>query len=139
MTNKFSSNSLKRLAECHPKLQMLFHEVIKHYDCTILCGYRTKEEQDEAVRLNRSKVSWPNSKHNKTPSLAIDVVPYPVDWDNTDRFFHFAGFVSGIAKIMSIPIRWGGDFNNDLNFKNDGFIDMPHIELILEENDNANT
>lgn len=131
--NKFSSLSKVRLQSCHPKLQLLFSEVIKHYDCTILCGHRTKDEQDEVLRLGKSKVAWPSSKHNAFPSLAIDIVPYPVDWEDTARFYHFAGFVLGLSKLMNIPIRWGGDFSMDLNFKNESFIDMPHFELIKED------
>ena len=125
----FSKSSLAKLETCHSDLQKLFKEVIKHYDCTVVCGHRGKEEQDEAVRSGHSKLNWPNSKHNQRLSLAADVVPYPVDWNDTKRFMHFAGFVMGIASQMGIKIRWGGDFNQDLNFKNDRFLDYPHFEL----------
>ena len=125
----FSKSSLAKLETCHSDLQKLFKEVIKHYDCTVVCGHRGKEEQDEAVRSGHSKLNWPNSKHNQLLSLAADVVPYPVDWNDTKRFMHFAGFVMGIASQMGIKIRWGGDFNQDLNFKNDRFLDYPHFEL----------
>lgn len=127
---KFSASSQSKLATCHPDLQKLFNEVIKHYDCTIVCGYRSEEEQEEARRKGNSKLSYPDSKHNQTPSLAADVVPYPIDWQDTKRFFHFAGFVLGVAKSLNIDIRWGGDFSSDLNFKNDSFVDMPHFELV---------
>lgn len=125
----FSKSSKAKLETCHSDLQKIFNEVIKHYDCTVVCGHRGKEDQDEAVRSGHSKLSWPNSKHNQLLSLAADVVPYPVDWNDTKRFMHFAGFVMGIASQMGIKIRWGGDFNQDLNFKNDRFLDYPHFEL----------
>ena len=127
-----SKKSLERLGECDERIQKIIHEVIKHYDCTVTCGYRGKEEQEQAVREGKSKVHFPNSKHNTLPSKAIDVIPYPVDWNDTKRFMHFAGFVQGIAVSMGIKIRWGGDFNGDLNFKNDSFVDMPHFELVGE-------
>lgn len=126
----FSKTSLDRLATCHPDLQRLFNEVVKHYDCAILCGHRTQEEQDKAVEGGFSKTPFPTSKHNKSPSLAIDAAPYPIDWNNRERFVHFAGFVQGMAKSLGIKIRWGGDFNQDLNFKNDSFFDAPHFELM---------
>jgi peptidoglycan L-alanyl-D-glutamate endopeptidase CwlK len=132
----FSTQSQARLRECHEKLQLLFREVVKHYDCTILCGHRNEADQKEALRAGRSKLDWPKSKHNSMPSLAVDAVPYPIDWNDIKRFYHFAGFVMGLAKVMGIHIRWGGDFNSDLNFKNDNFIDLPHFELV-EEKHNA--
>jgi hypothetical protein len=126
---KFNDRSLQRLQECDKDLQIIFEEVIKNYDCTILCGHRGKEDQDEAVRTGKSKLSFPNSKHNSTPSRAIDVVPYPIDWNDKARFYHFAGYVCSLANSLGIKIRWGGDWNGDLNFKNDSFVDMPHFQL----------
>ena len=52
-------------------------------------------------------MQYPNSKHNKLPSKAVDVAPYPIDWNDPDRFYHFAGYVRGIAEGMGIKIRWG--------------------------------
>lgn len=127
---KLSETSNKRLQTCHPDLQKLFNEVIKHYDCTVICGVRGKEEQDEAVRLGKSKLTFPNSKHNSSPSMAVDVVPFPIDWNDATRFYHFAGFVKAIAISLGIKIRWGGDWNGDHEFKNEKFKDLPHFELI---------
>ena len=45
---EFSQKSLNKLNQCHPDLQRLFLEVIKEHDCTIIEGYRTKEDQDIA-------------------------------------------------------------------------------------------
>ena len=126
---QFSGKSLERLKTCHPDLQRLFTEVIKHYDCTVTCGHRGKDEQDEAVRTGASKLAWPNSKHNQLPSIAIDVVPFPIDWNDTSRFYHFAGFVLATAKQLGIEIRWGGDWNSDLKFRDEKFKDLPHYEL----------
>lgn len=128
--SNFSQKSVERLSQCHPELQRLFNEVIKDYDCTITCGHRGKEEQDEAVRTGHSKVSFPNSKHNSLPSQAVDVVPFPVDWNDLTRFYHFAGFVLATAKKLGIKIRWGGDWNGDLKFKEEKFKDLPHWEIV---------
>lgn len=130
---KFGKKSEERLATCHVDLQRLFNEVIKHYDCTVLCGHRGKDEQDEAIRSGVSKLAWPNSKHNSLPSKAIDVVPFPIDWNNRERFLHFVGFVLGISKQLGIKIRCGADFNGDLNFKNDSLFDAPHFELVGDD------
>lgn len=126
----FGKSSKSRLATCHPKLQELFNEVVKNYDCSILQGTRTKEEQDEFFSTGRSKVQYPNSKHNKTPSMAVDVAPYPIDWNNTNRFYHFAGYVNGVADSMGITIRFGGDWDSDKDFSDQTFNDLPHFEIL---------
>lgn len=128
---KYSDISKQRLATCHPDLQKIFNEVIKHYDCVIICGHRGEKEQNEAYAKGFSKLKWPNGNHNKNPSRAVDALPYPIDWNNKDSHLHFAGFVMGVASAMGIKIRWGGDFNQDKNFKNDSFIDRPHFELVV--------
>lgn len=129
---KFSLISQNKLNTCHPDLQTLFNEVIKYYDCSIICGHRNELEQNEAFRTGRSKLKFPNSKHNQVPSLAVDVVPYPVDWNDHKRFYHFAGFVLGLAHTLNIKIRWGGDWDSDLQFKDEKFLDLPHFELVGE-------
>lgn len=131
--SSFSEKSKQRLSTCHPDLQRLFQEVIKHYDCTVVCGHRGKDEQDEAVRTGQSKLAWPYSKHNSLPSKAIDVVPFPIDWTDTSRFYHFGGFVLAVAMNLGIKIRWGGDWNGNLQFRDEKFKDLPHFELVEEK------
>lgn len=128
----FSSSSRNKLNTCDPRIVEIMEEVIKHYDCTILEGKRSKEVQDECFRTGNSRVEWPNSKHNCPNgglSLAIDVVPYPIDWNDTDRFYHFGGFVNGIATSMGYKIRWGFDWDMDNDFKDQTFMDGAHFEL----------
>ena len=126
----FSHKSLTNLATCHDDLQILFQEIIKCYDCTVIQGWRSNEEQNEYFRAGRSKLRGGQSKHNASPSLAVDVVPYPIDWNDYKRFYHFSGIVKGIASSLKIPIRWGGDWDNDNNFKDQTFHDLPHFELL---------
>jgi len=125
----FSSRSKKQLETCDSRLQDLFNEVIKHYDCTILEGHRDEATQNEYYRTGRSKLKYPNGKHNTLPSKAVDVAPYPIDWEDMDRFYHFGGFVLGMAASMGIKLRWGGDWDGDKSFKDQTFHDMPHFEL----------
>jgi len=118
---KFSNRSQKRLSTCEQPLQDLFNEVIKHIDCTVLDGYRDKERQNKVFNEGKSKARFPQSRHNTYPSQAIDVIPYPVDWEDINRFYEFAGIVQGIASQMNIKIKWGGNFKN--------FFDGPHYQL----------
>lgn len=127
---KYSERSLRRLNDVHPKLQKLFNEVILHFDNTIITGHRTKEYQTDVYNKGLSKVAFPNSKHNSLPSNAIDVVPYPIDWQDTDRIYLFAGYVLATAEALNIKIRWGGDWDSDLQLKDQTFNDLIHFELL---------
>jgi len=127
---KFGKSSSERLFTCHPDIQRLFNEVIKYYDCSVTCGHRSKEDQDKAFNEKKSKVQWPNSKHNSMPSVAADVVPYPIDWDDTRRFYMFVGIVRGVAAMMGIKIRCGADWDGDMEVKDQNFHDLPHFELV---------
>lgn len=129
MSYKFSKSSMKQLGSCHPQLQWFFDEVIKHYDCTIIEGHRGEERQNELYRTGQSKVEYPNSKHNSHPSMAVDVAPYPIDWNDTKRFYHFAGFVLGLAAEFGVDIRWGGDWDSDNDLNDQTFMDLVHFEL----------
>ncbi len=126
----FSVKSLEKLDTCHPDLARLFEEVVKNYDCQVLCGHRGQSEQEAALREGRSKTPWPRSKHNFVPSLAVDVSPYPVDWNNSKSFYHFGGYVKRVAEELGIKIRWGGDWDGDFDLKDQNFFDLPHFELV---------
>lgn len=130
---RFGKKSQDNLDTCHPDLQKLLNEVIKGFDCSVLCGHRGKDEQNEAFRLNQSTLQWPDSKHNDAISTAVDVVPYPIDWENLKRFYMFGGYVLGIAEQMGIDIRWGGDWDQDTFIKDQNFNDLPHFELVIKK------
>lgn len=125
----FGKSSLDKLATCDPRLQKVFNEVIKHFDCTVIEGHRGEAAQNKAFAEGKSKLKYPQGKHNKTPSLAADVLPYPIDWNDTNRMRYFAGFVVGIAATMGIKLRWGGDWNQNTELKDNSFNDLPHFEI----------
>ena len=109
----------------------LFSVVVKRFDCSVLCGYRARAEQNDLYRRGRSRLKYPNSRHNHKPSLAVDVAPYPLDWSDRERFCLFAGYVLGAADRMGIPIRWGGDWDKNTLLSDNRFDDLPHFELDL--------
>ena len=126
----YSPRSRARLETCNPRLQSVFNEVILHTDCTILAGRRSEAEQNEAFDTGRSQLRYPESKHNKAPSLAVDVAPFPIDWENRERFLLFAGFVKGVAAAIGIRLRLGADWDGDGDTRDQRFHDVPHFELI---------
>lgn len=141
---KYSSTSKNRLRTAHHDLQIIFEEVIRYFDCTIVEGHRTVERQQKLYASGRdepgpilTKVDGIKikSKHNYDPSLAIDAVPYPIDWQDHKRMYYFAGFVMATAKRLKAEgrikndIRWGGDWDGDTEVNDQTFMDLPHFEI----------
>ena len=132
---QFSVRSKKRLKQCDPRLQKILNHAIKEVDFTILCGHRNEEDQNEAYRTGKSTKRWPQSKHNKKPSLAVDVAPWfgpqvKIDWDDLLAFARLAGYFEAIADHLGIRIRWGADWNENGRSRDERFIDAGHFELI---------
>ena len=126
---KFGKRSKERLSTCDERLQKVFNEVIKYIDCTVLEGYRGQERQDKLFDEGKTKVKYPSGRHNANPSRAVDITPYPVDWDDRERQTLFAGFVIGTARAMGITLRWGGDWDMDFKVMDNRFDDFPHFEV----------
>ncbi len=120
MSYKFSKRSIKNLETCSGSIQDLLNEAIKYYDFTVLCGFRDKKAQNDAYEKGYSKLRFPHSRHNKYPSNAVDVVPYPIDWDDTKRFLELNRIIMKCADELDIKIDWG--------FNLWGW-DMPHYQL----------
>ena len=125
----FGRKSKERLNTCDSNLQKVFNEVIKHVDCSVLEGHREKDRQNKLFEEGKTKVKYPNGRHNRQPSSAVDVTPYPVDWKDRERQTLFAGFVIGVASQMGINLRWGGDWDQDFQVVDNRFDDFPHFEL----------
>ena len=131
---KFSKSSKRKLETCDIRLQEIFNEVVKTWDCTIVCGYRGEHDQNQAYHDDRSKLKFPQSKHNSLPSIAVDVVPYysnvGIDWNDLGGFYMFAGYVMRVAEQMGYKIRYGGDWNGNKRTADQTFNDLPHFELL---------
>lgn len=130
---EFGESSDQQLATLHPKLQVLLSEAIKYYDFTVLEGFRGEEKQNLAFAQGKSKVRWPEGKHNKQPSEAVDLAPYPIDWDSKVsslmRFGILAGVIKTCAEKLGIKVRWGGDWNRNFDPRDETFHDWGHFEL----------
>lgn len=127
----FGTTSRERLDTCHDDLSRLFERVVQIVDCKILEGHRNQLRQQQMFDEGKSKVVWPYSKHNQSPSMAVDVAPWPIPtgW-HPHGFIHLAGVVRGIAAEMGIKIRWGGDWDGDFNLMDQTFNDLVHFELM---------
>ncbi|MBN2747497.1 MAG: hypothetical protein JXR34_12285 [Bacteroidales bacterium] len=149
----YSQKSQHLLATAHLDLQIVFNEVIKTWDCTVLYGHRSQKEQFELFKNGREwdglvwketgvtvtdKDGYQNkSDHNYIPSRAVDVVPYPIDWKDTKRMIRFIGFVQGVAARLKAEGRIthdiisGADWDNDTYMTDHQFTDLPHFFIKL--------
>lgn len=125
----FGTTSAGRLATCHKDLQTVMNHAIEHGpDFSILCGHRSKEDQNKAFEEGKSQLKWPQSRHNTDPSEAVDLAPYPIDWDDQNRFRVLAGYLQGVADVLysngeiSHRLRWGGDWDKDTRKRTSGFV-----------------
>ena len=133
---EFSKISLERLDTCHQDLQLIFSEVVRLFDCSILEGHRGHDRQTMLFQKGNSQVEWPDSKHNAMPSMAADVTPYPIVWEDDGRFYFFAGWVFCVAaKLLeegkiTHKLRYGGDWDADTYTDDQDFNDLVHFELV---------
>ena len=94
-------------------------------DVTVIEGLRSAERQEELLAKGATKVKY--SKHME--GKAVDIAPYPIDWNDRERFHYMGGMVRGIAKALNLDIRWGGDWDSDGEVKDNKFDDLVHIEI----------
>lgn len=120
----------------HPTLQRLVDEVRELFPVILVCGFRDREKQDMLYEAGKTKVKWPDSKHNTTDhrgkpkSKAVDMYPSPINWGDRKRMTFLAGVTLGIAHCRRTRIRWGGDWDRDTELLDNVFDDPGHYELI---------
>ena len=122
---KFGKRSKKRLKGVDAKLVNVANELVKLMDVTVLEGLRSQERQDELVAQGKSKTRF--GKH--VQGKALDLAPYPIDWEDRERFHYMGGLARGIGHSLGIKIRWGGDWYSDGEIKDNNFDDLVHIEI----------
>ena len=121
-------------------LRLVFHEALAMglIDIAGIEGRRVKARQNRLFAINKSKVQWPNSKHNvlKPDDLAhaFDIAPY-VNGKISDNWYHcifLAGIIQTCGKKLGIPIRWGGNWDQDGEpITDQDFQDLWHYEEVL--------
>ena len=121
----FGKRSKERLKGVNPKLVNVINQLIKIMDVTVIEGLRSQERQDELVAKGASKTKY--SKHIE--GKAVDLAPYPIDWEDRERFHYMGGMVRGIGQQLNVNIRWGGDWDSDGEIKDNNFDDLVHVEI----------
>ena len=119
---QFSSISAARLATCDQRLQDLLNKLILTEDFAVICGHRDQAAQDQAFHDGFSKLQWPNGPHNSLPSLAVDLMPCPIDWNDAAGIRAFAEKVKAAAVEAGLDLDYGGDWTH-------GFVDNDHYQV----------
>ena len=128
-----SKRDIEKLETVDPRLADIVSEVARFFSLFVVCGFRDKEAQNEAYESGNSGLKWPDSKHNKQPSLAVDLAPRPLDWDDKDRFLLLAGAVIGVAGSKGYRLKWGGNWKGWPRKYDNGApnSDLGHFELVV--------
>ncbi|MHA2350719.1 MAG: M15 family metallopeptidase [Candidatus Thorarchaeota archaeon] len=126
----FGKKSYKVYETLDPRLQDVVNLAIKIMDFSLLSGYRGKAEQDRYFKMGTSLKQFPESKHNRHPSIAVDLAPYPIDWTDTQRFYVLAGVMLACALVCKVKLRWGGDWDSDGDLQDQSFQDLGHFEIV---------
>lgn len=142
--NSFSSRSMAHYDKLHTDLRRVCDEIIKYRDCSIIDSYRGPVEQQAAFDKGLSRAKPGQSKHNDLPSRAMHLIPFPIprppdpkspefaqqvqaEWR---EYAFFAGLVLGVAAMLGIRLRWGGDWNENGQTVDNHFNDLHHYELM---------
>jgi len=122
---RFGRKSKERLKGVDAKLVNVANELIKLMDVTVIEGLRSQERQNELVAQGKSKTKF--GKH--VDGKALDLAPYPIDWEDRERFHYMGGLVRGIGHSLGVSVRWGGDWDSDGEIKDNSFDDLVHVEI----------
>ena len=122
---RFGRRSKKRLKGVNVKLVNVLNELIKIMDVTIIEGLRSKERQEQLLAQGKTKTRY--SKHIE--GNAVDLAPYPIDWEDRERLHYMGGMIRGIGKQLGVNIRWGGDWDSDGEIADNNFDDLVHVEI----------
>lgn len=129
---KYWSKSKENFDSLHPILKDVVLFVLDHMDIEVFYGYRTQAEQNKLFGEKKSKVTYPHSKHNKSPSQAMDLQIYEdgkATWD-TEKYKQLYHLVMFYALNNELNIRWGGNWDGDNTILDDqSFDDLMHFEI----------
>lgn len=127
--NKYGTRSKQVRSELTPTLRIIFDTVLERMDHSLVCGFRPENEQNMAFAAGASKLRWPNSKHNRKPSPAVDADPYPLKKGaaGKEQSIYFAGYVQGVSDIL---FKLGETRRRTRNLGNTSLGDWRHTEEV---------
>ena len=131
---KLGKTSLARLKGVDETLVNVVKRAIEisEVDFTVLEGVRTLERQRELYAQGRTApgkiVTW-TMKSRHIEGKAVDLVPYPLDWNDLEKFNKIKDAMFQAAREQDVNLRWGADWDGDGKYREKGEYDSPHFEL----------
>ena len=124
MTYKLGIKSLSKLNGVHPDLVKVVKRAIElsSQDFSVLYGVRTAEEQNSIYQQGRTKpgkiVTYKDGYSKKSNhqvrgdglGYAVDLIPYPVDWNDWGKFESIDSAIQEAANELGIVVQWGGNW-----------------------------
>ncbi|MBJ7446866.1 MAG: M15 family metallopeptidase [Brevundimonas sp.] len=157
MPYALGAQSRARLKGVHPQLVRVVERAIEisPQDFLVLEGVRTPQRQRQLYGQGRTrqelaragvdvslakpsegKVTWTLISNHFVKAdgygHAVDLAPYPVDWEGPTRFPKFDAIAKAMfqaARELGIGLRWGADWDRDGKPRERGETDSPHFEL----------
>lgn len=122
----FGEKSRQRRIGVHPALVAVSDRALSYgvMDMTVLHlgGARTLDQQKDLVQKGASKTM--KSRHliqSDGYGHALDLAPYPVDWNDIDRFMMMGSLMFRAAAQEGVILTWGGHWPS--------FKDYPHFQF----------
>ena len=131
---KLGKTSLARLQGVDETLVNVVKRAIEisEVDFSVLEGVRTLERQRELYAQGRTApgkiVTW-TMKSRHIEGKAVDLVPYPLDWNDLEKFNKIKDAMFQAARELDVNLRWGADWDGDGNYREKGEYDSPHFEI----------
>ncbi len=134
MSRSWGKRSLVVRATLDSRLKRVVDRILNEVsDVSLTSGHRGEEEQNELFHQKKSKLEYPQSKHNSYPSLAIDLQPYPYPGSRY-KLWGALGYIAGRALAIGLEeglvLRWGGDWDRDGDMTDQRFDDLFHLEIV---------
>jgi peptidoglycan L-alanyl-D-glutamate endopeptidase CwlK len=133
----YGRRSAERLATVDDDLRRVLERALGYglMDIAITQGVRSKEDQERFFAEKKTKVHWPDSKHNVLRdgdlAKAVDAAPYVngrASYNHSHCCF-LAGLVLAAAAELGVTVRWGGNWDMDGEPVTDqDFQDLVHFE-----------
>lgn len=116
---KLSKRSINNLKGVHPQLIACVYKALEssETDFSVIEGIRTLDRQKALYEAGKSQTM--QSKH--LTGHAVDIVPYPCDWNDIDSFKLVMKAMKDAADKLGISLTCGGDWNT--------FKDYPHYQI----------
>ena len=126
---KYGKRSKSRMKGIDKRLREVLDHLIKIMDVTIIEGKRSAKTQQEYFIKGKSKLDGITKKSQHQIGKAVDLAPYPIDWNDRDRMHYMGGMLRGIGLMLGYKLRYGGDWDGDGQTKDNKFDDLVHIEI----------